>query len=249
MRFEGLPYVYRFDVLGQNCGAISPNPMVALNSTAWWMSPDGFFVFNGQTQSMNCPVWTKVFSDFNQKQQDKIVAGLNSQFNEVRWDYPSAGAVENDRYVIHNYLSDIWYLGQINRTYWEDAPVFSTPLATDSAGNIFYQEVGTDAAGQAMQTTLTSGYFDLVDGQDFAYLDSIIPDFQITGRAQITINAQNTPGGRVSSYGPYQVTSATKEIPVRIRARQISLTVSSNTIGTSWRLGAMRFRVRPDGRR
>ena len=249
MRYEGLPYVYRFDVLGQNCGAISPNAMVALNSTAWWMSPDGFFVYNGQTQSMNCSVWTHVFTDLNQKQQDKIVAGLNSQFNEVRWDYPSAGATENDRYVIYNYLGDIWYIGQINRTDWEDAPVFSTPLATDSDGNIFYQEVGTDAAGSAMPTTLTSGYFDLVDGQDFAFLDSIIPDIQVTGRAQITINAQNTPGGAVTSYGPYQVTSTTKEIPLRLRARQISLTISSNTVGTSWKLGAMRFRVRADGRR
>ena len=38
--------------------------------------------------------------DFDFDQREKVVAGINSEFNEVWWFYPSnTGSGENDRYV------------------------------------------------------------------------------------------------------------------------------------------------------
>ena len=41
----------------------------------------------------------------------------------------------------------------------------------------------------------------------------------------------------------------TKQLFMRLRGRQMSLKVSSDTTGVKWRLGAPRLEMRPDGRR
>jgi hypothetical protein len=45
------------------------------------------------------------------------------------------------------------------------------------------------------------------------------------------------------------VETYTSEVFVRLRARQATFKVESNTVGTAWQVGAMRIDVRPDGRR
>jgi len=52
----------------------------------------------------------------------------------------------------------------------------------------------------------------------------------------------------VTAYGPYNMTQATEYISVRIRARLMSIAVSSSDVGTFWRLGAIRYRFQPDGK-
>ena len=68
---------------------------------------DNFYTYSGQTQQLDCTVKDYVFNDFNFSQTDKVYAGINSEFSEVIWLYPSetnslanGGTGENDRYVI-----------------------------------------------------------------------------------------------------------------------------------------------------
>jgi len=44
------------------------------------------------------------------------------------------------------------------------------------------------------------------------------------------------------------MTQAVEYISTRIRGRLIAIKVSSNDVGTFWRLGDIRYRFQPDGR-
>ena len=61
-----------------------------------------------------CTVRDKVFLNFNLEERSKVMAGVNTEFSEVIWFYPSANATENDKYVTFNYSEKIWYFGTLS---------------------------------------------------------------------------------------------------------------------------------------
>ena len=97
MRFIGPPFTFGLQQLASNITIMSPNAAVASEDVVFWMGIDTFYVYAGQTQQLPCTVKDKVFSDFNTEQADKVVAGVNSEFSEVFWFYPSASSYDNDR--------------------------------------------------------------------------------------------------------------------------------------------------------
>ena len=62
--------------------------------------------------------------------------------------------------------------------------------------------------------------------------------------AQTTENGSVTRSSVISGTDNY-----TEQVQMRLRGRQMSLKVESNTTGVKWRLGNPRLDVRPDGRR
>ena len=93
MRFIGPPFTFGLQQLASNITIMSPNAAVATEDVVFWMGIDNFYVYAGQTQQLPCTVKDKVFLDFNFEQADKVVSGINSEFSEVFWFYPSAAAV------------------------------------------------------------------------------------------------------------------------------------------------------------
>jgi hypothetical protein len=62
---------------------------------------------------------------------------------------------------------------------------------------------------------------------------------------------QATPGLNYTTFpmNSYPVEQYTGAVYTRVRGRQMAYVVSSNTTGVQWQMGAMRFDVKPDGRR
>jgi hypothetical protein len=96
----------------------------------------------------------------------------------------------------------------------------------------------------------------IAEGEDLAFVDQIIPDMKFdyfggaaSAQVYFTFNVVDWPGNTSTSYGPYLVTSTTEYISVRFRGRQMSVTVSSTDNGSFWRLGRIRYRWAPAGRR
>ena len=52
-----------------------------------------------------------------------------------------------------------------------------------------------------------------------------------------------------SSLGPFTVTSSTKKVDTRARARAIALKIENTSTNQSWKLGTFRLDTQPDGRR
>ena len=261
MQQVGPPYTFGFQMIGTNCGVLGQNAMTEVAGRTFWMADERFMLYDGAAaRPLKCNVLRYVFEALDRDQLDKIVCGSNTSYNEVIWFYPTTSG-EVDRYVIYDYLQDVWSIGTMVRTAWIDQGITTYPIAaepTDSTTKLYFHEYGNDADGQALSCFIESNLFDLDVGQELMYLDRIIPDFsdrngeEMPGNVDITINTlkyPNTPAAQEVTKGPFTVSATTQKIDLRIRGRHAYYRIEGDGLNTSWRLGAMRFRVSPDGQR
>jgi hypothetical protein len=252
MRFVGPPYTFRFDEVGSGCGLIAPNAQIFYNGIAYWMDLDGFHLYRGGSpERIPCSVWDEVFLDLNLLQKAKIYCGVNPGHGEVIWFYPSAESIENDRYVIYNYLEQVWYTGTgMPRTAWNEGGVFGFPLATHASnGKLFYHEFGEDDDGAPMQWFIETGDADLDEGDYFMFTDDFYPNFKMDngGNIKVSLLLRDEPEGERIVVGPMTVSATDKVVTLRGRGRQAALRIEGNTLGMSWRWGKPRLRVARDG--
>ena len=155
MKFVGAPFTFSFEQVGTNCGLIGKNAVVEVDGAAFWLSANGFFMFDGTVKSLPCSVEDFVYDNFDTTKGQQVTAGINNLFTEVIWYYPSAGASYNDKYVVFNYgepmKGGVWYTGTEARTSWIDAIVYPKPYSTKynaSSNGTFPVVVGQDGLGQ-----------------------------------------------------------------------------------------------------
>ena len=90
------------------------------------------------------------------------------------------------------------------------------------------------------------------DGENIMRVSRIIPDFIAQqGDAIIQLDLRNYPNDAAasSSLGPFTVTSSTKKVDTRARARAIALKIANTSTNQSWRLGTFRLDIQTGGRR
>ena len=263
MRFIGAPFTFSLEQLSSGITIMSPNAAVATEDTVFWMGIDNFYIYGGQTQQLMCTVKDRVFGDFNLEQSSKVVAGVNSEFSEVFWFYPSSGSTDNDKYVVYNYLEQLWYFGDLSRTAWLDRGTRTFPIA--AGGSYLYNhELGYDDDGSSMNSFIESAVMDMDDGDRFTYISRIVPDLTFNGstnlsspQATFTVKSRNFPGqdfgstdsGTATRTSSSPVETFTNQLNIRSRGRSFALRVESDALGSKWRLGNPRVDMRPDGRR
>ena len=363
MQYLGPPYVYKFDVLMDNISIISPNAVISINNVTYWMGLDKFYMYNGTVSTLPCTLKQYVFEDLNSNQGYQIFAGGNSGYNEVWWFYCSEDTNLVNKYVIFNYLDQVWYSGNMARTAWLDSGVRPYPLAATYvppavfigsisgttltissmlSGGVSYNNpiLGTGIADNTVITQYLSGVgnegtytvnnsqtvgstsmsilgtigrtlyhesavddisglsslpivsyvqssdFDIEDGQSFGFVWRMLPDVNFNGSnvgfidpndptqtisnpyVSITIKPRQNSGAPYGTadaplvtsgdnfappYPPnssvYVVQQFTGQVYTRLRGRQMSFRIGSDSLGVAWQLGHVRYDVRPDGRR
>ena len=267
LQYIGPPFTFGINMISENVTIRSPISVVAVEDTVYWMGKNEFYVYNGGVQTLPCSVRDYVFSDFNTTQAEKCFGAVNSSFSEVWWYYPSANSDNNDRYVVYNYLQDIWYYGNLVRTAWVDRGVNETPIAASRDGYLYNHEVGFDDGStnpaSPIVAYIESSQFDIGEGDQFSFVRRLIPDITFrnstaeTPTATFTVKARNFPGGAylqdkskgVEKTASVPVEQFTQDAHIRLRGRSIAIKVDSSATGTGWRLGAPRIDVRSDGRR
>lgn len=270
MQYVGPPYTFGFQQLGSNCGCIGPHAGADVNGVAFWMGTEAFYMFNGTVNKLPSTVQDYVFKDINLIQSTKVHVGVNSQFNEVTWWYCSVTSDYIDRFVTFNYLENVWSIGSMARTAWVDIGTYNKPIASEylptsttatistiyglTAGRsvIFNQEDGRNANGSPITAYITSGYFDIGDGDNMLYMRRFIPDFKnqvgdVT--VHLLLRAYPQATASPSSLDPYIITPTTEKVDTRARGRQISLRIESNALDDNWRYGTLRVDIQPDGLR
>tara|TARA_R100000388_G_scaffold23018_1_gene17494 strand:- start:1260 stop:3137 length:1878 start_codon:yes stop_codon:yes gene_type:complete len=263
MRFIGPPFTFGLQQLASNITIMGPNAAVATEDVVYWMGIDTFYTYAGQTESLPCTVKDKVFLDFNIEQSDKVYAGVNSEFAEVFWFYPSADSTDNNRYVIYNYADGIWYFGNLDRTAWLDRGTRIYPIAASSS-YLYNHEFGYDDDGTSMNSFIESGAMDIGDGDRFTYIKRVIPDLTFTGstnlstpQATFTLKSRNFPGGNFDNTASGTATRTqsspvelfTNQLHTRTRGRSFAMRIESNALGSKWKLGSPRVDMQQDGRR
>lgn len=270
MRFIGPPFTFGLQQLASGITIVGPKAAIASEDFVFWMGVDNFYIYSGQTKQLDCTVKDKVFNDFNLSQSDKVFAGVNSEYSEVFWFYPSqtnsldnGGTGENDKYVVYNFKDDLWYYGNMDRTAWIDRSTRTYPIAA-SSGYLYNHEFGYNADGSSMDSFIESAPMDIGDGDRFSLVTKVIPDMTFAGSAALssplatfTIKARNNPGQSFDSTASANavrtqvspVEEYTSQLDMRVRGRSFSIRIDSDALGTKWKLGSPRVDIRPDGRR
>ena len=258
MTFVGPPFTFQFQQLGSNCGLIAPHAAVDYDGISVWMGYDNFYVFDGQVKNLDCTVRRFIFDRLNRDQKDKIFCGINSEFKEVIWLYPSKDSEECDSYVIWSPSENYWTYGSSIFTTFADKTVFGNTITTGvtAGGNNLYNNepagVFTEN-GQPQSSFIESADFDMADGNEIMFLSRVIPDFTLNdGALTFSIKTKDfpeSPTEREKPQPPHTVTNSTVKIDMRARGRQGRIRVSCNAANTSWRWGSVRLAIQPDGRR
>lgn len=266
MQYVGAPYIFSFTQQAANISVAGPRAAISANGTVFWMGQDKFYYYDGTVRTLDCPLKNEIFNNLNSDQIAQTFAGTNEGFDEVWWYYCSAGQVLPDKYIVFNYLSKIWYYGSMNRTAWLDTPFAFGPIAATAINNIVVHEQGLDDLSTASTLPITayikSSDFDIGDGQNYAFVRKFLPDVNFAGSTDatpnvtLTVQGRKNPGGTVVATPPQTVTLTatnpdirfTDELSIRLRARQMNVTIQSTGTGVKWQFGAPRLEVRPDGR-
>ena len=260
MQYLGPPFTFGINLISENTSVQGTLSGIAVDDMVFWMGQTEFYMYNGSVQRIPCSVRSYVFDDFNFDQGDKVFAGLNSAHSEVWWFYPSADSTTVNRYVVYNYAEQSWYYGSMDRSAWVDRGAFENPIAAGLDGYLYEHEVGFDDGStspvSSIDAFVQSSPVDLGDGEQFVLMRRVLPDIGFENStaespsADVTMSVQNQTGGAYlkSSTGTFS-NNDRQQLDFRLRGRQFSLKVSSDEVGTTWRLGSPRVDVRPDGRR
>jgi hypothetical protein len=258
-QYEGFPLVFGFNQLESNCGLIGQKAVCVVGSVPYWMSPHGFFRMTGNgIEQIECTVWDAVFLNLDDANSDKCVAGFDYVYSTVIFFYPSksGGTGEIDRYVQFNTMENLWDYGLVQRvrTAWTDQNWPGNPLGVDLGSVVQQENVGLDADGQTLTSSMRSAFNDLGDGRDMVFVERYIPDFLFIGdnpSLDLTFYLRNYPGDPVDQYivrGPFTVTPHTKFIKIDGRGREWSEQIEVTAPNTFYRRGVPRAIVQPDGR-
>ena len=260
-------------ILGDNISIVGQNGATYANGVAYWMGVDKFYRYDGRVQTLRCDLRQYIYGDLNYQQIKQVCCGSNEGFNEVWWFYPSANSNVNNKYVVYNYLEDIWYYGEMGRTAWNDSSLNQGPIAATYNQNIVIHEVGNDDGSGpvdvAISAFVTSAEFDIDDGHTFSFIWRVLPDITFRGStgespavtmylyplknsgsgytSPASVGGENNAA--VTRTAVLPVEEFTGQIFTRVRGRQLAVKVESTGIGTTWQLGSPRLDIRPDGRR
>lgn len=154
------------------------------------------------------------------------------------------------------------------RSAWVDQSVLGPPIGADPTNQgttgspayyLYQHETSNDAAvgtaAASMPSSFQTGYFAISEGDQKSYVDQVYPDMKWgyygspqNATVNLTFYTTDFPGQTPQAVGPYPVTQSAQYISPRFRSRLVSIGVSSNDVGTFWRLGNIRYRVSPDGK-
>ena len=273
MQYLGPPYVWGFQILGDNISIIGPNATATAANITYWMGIDKFYMYSGRVETLYCPLRQYIFGDINISQQYQFFASTNEAYNEVWWFYCSANSDTIDRYVIFNHLEKIWSYGNLARTAWLDTPLRNNPTAATYGNILVYQESGVDDGStnppSPIEAYIQSADFNIGDGHNYGYVWRMIPDITFDGSSvnnpavTFTMRPRQNPGADYSTSAAASVASTqnyqaqrnylvqqfTEIIYTRVRGRQMAFKISSDGLGVQWQLGVPSIDVRPDGRR
>ena len=273
LQYSGPPAVWSSQLLGDNISLAGPNSVALASGIAYWMGVDKFYKYDGRVQTLRCDLRQFIYNDINLSQSAQFFATTNEGFNEVWFFYCSSNSTAIDKYVLYNYAEDVWAYGTMGRTAWLDSGLRNYPVAATYSYNIVNHEYGLDdnetATTLPIYAMISTSEFDIDDGDRFGFVRRILPDLTFSGstasnpQATLTLtpmqnsgSGYNNPqsvGGTsnalITRSATVPIEAFTGQVFIRVRGRQMILTMESNQIGCTWQMGSHRLDIRQDGGR
>ena len=215
-QYVGSPLVFEFDKVQLNRGCKISGSVVSLGQNVFYLSDDGFYVFDGQSSK---PIGAeKINRYFLSRFQSNNSARMSSVVDPLRqivvWSYPSVDSGDGtpDELIIYNYATDSWSTANIGLDAM--APLFTAgytleglatisssldalPSSLDSAvykGGEFFFAGSKDKkiqtfTGDNLDAIVETGEFDLQAGRS-SLVNNIIPYVENNSGTTLTVTAQ-----------------------------------------------------------
>lgn len=277
MQFVGPPFTFGVNTISENITILSPNSAVAVGDLVFWIGDGTFYRYDGAVQPLDCAVRDVVFGDgfLDRNNLSRVVAGVNSSENEVWWFYGGTGSAENDRYVVYNYMENLWYYGTLRRTAWFDRGIFDYPIGAYWTGAGTNQTIlmnhengftnADTSPATAVSSNLVSSPIEIGEGDQFMFISRLVPDVNLVeslvpqdsryvevGLSVLDYPTNGVTGGEFQRF--YDVSNVSSppyqgQLFYRMRGRMLEFTIRNTVANVFWRLGSPRVDVRTDGRR
>jgi hypothetical protein len=265
MQFIGPPLTFSINLINEGSGLIAPKACVNSPSGIFFASRTGFYSYTGAVRKLPCSVQDHVFGDIDPEEAFKCFMGINSEFDEMWFFYPSKtdNTREVSRYAVYNYVDNNWSIGSLVRYAWQASGVDEKPYASFSEntqdGRLYEHEVGFDDDTSVMTNVFVeSSDIDIASGNNFTFVRKILPDIEFktdgtapTTKMNIVLQTRNQPNETKSTANTVSVSETTGVSHVRARARSVSLKFESDATekGFAWQLGTTRLDITPSGGR
>lgn len=255
MQYIQPPLVYGFQPIGINCGADGPHSVGILGGRVFWKSQNQFMTLGlgGTPEQLQCPVWDQVFPDQdNAAQSIPVVCQTDTYYGEVGWIvHHTGGTFVRVRLQV---ATGAWTIDApyYPETAWIDQSAFGPPIAGRADGSVTQHDIGKDAFNSALAWSATTGIAMIAEGDQTTFVQDLIPDFVTEGTdpaISIMVYAYDYPNAPPRAHGPFVVSNSSAVIHPRCRGRGIQFSFSGDDLGAFVRLGNVRYRGHPDGKR
>ena len=254
MYYVGSPFVYGIQDAGVNCKAMSPRGITASGDFISWIGENSFFTYTGTVKELKSNVHDYIFDNIQSLTQKNTFGTHNVDFNEIWWFFPVGDINQStpNKYVIWNYLDNVWSIGSMDRTCWIDQGVFDNPISCDSNGYVYEHDKRAlfNSPGLGDQVPFcTSAPIELGNGDRVIQVNQIIPDEESDNLPGITVGFKGkfTPLGSETDFGnfTFQTDGYTD---ARFSARQVQMKITGS-LTEDFQVGVIRVDGKPRGRR
>jgi hypothetical protein len=235
-RYIGPDFVYSFAKVGNSCAPLHPSAVISTDTFVIWPGREHMFMYDGEkVLTIKCDVMGYIKDMINDNGLSKTSAFANDKFDEVWWLYADKDSTEVTRYVIYNYTTQLWYVGEINRTAGGYYAPHDSTIMVDVDGFIYDHELQYLAIEGAY---VESGPIELGAGDKNIAVDYIFPDTENGDDLTYTFFGRDMPNNPEVTYGPYPNVS-----PQAVRAMGRHLRLRVDGAGADWKLGVPRINV------
>ena len=181
-QFLGLPYIYNYVELADNCTPWSPQSVSTTSALTLWMSEQGVFSFDGTSiMPVRCAVrpWIDDNIDPIVVRELAFAAHLG-EFSEWWWFYPTLNSAFNARAAVYNYKEGWWTQVRMSRSAGITSSYTAHPIFADDFV-AFQHEVGPAYANANMPVVLPfleSFDLNLNSGTKLTTVKQMIPDVE-----------------------------------------------------------------------
>ena len=120
-----------------------------------------------------------VFDNVNRDQIKKVWCVYDEKNSQVRWGFPFGASVEPDYYVDVSLEDFNWTVGLLDRTAGALYRVGGSQLLMVSSDSYIYEhDVGLNADGAALESSITYGRYALSKGGILVDVMGVFPDLE-----------------------------------------------------------------------
>jgi hypothetical protein len=231
--YLGLPYIYNYKELADDCTPWSPASITSTSSLVLWMSEQGMFAFDGTSITpLACLVRPWITDDIDPLNvREQACAVHLGDFNEFWWFFPQLGQPYNTRCIIFNYKEGWWSQGQMPRSAGITSSYIKRPIMAD--GVVVYQhETGNAYASSTVAPWAETFDLNLTSGVRLVTVKQIMPDLKgDVGNVQFQFATRMSRAGIAEAWSAPFFVRPDGYVDVRLTSRGSRMKIS--TINTT----------------